>query len=139
MAANLQSRRLASFAKRFLSQITPSNSLLIPSYSLTRSVHVSVYDKNVEENVVEENVQPTVVPDDVISPLSDEYWEPHPETGVFGPATDGDKPAIDGEPLKANGDSVLEEKAFFRPLEDLEIPPPELQGETEVGSTIDKA
>ncbi|KAL2558882.1 hypothetical protein Fot_03621 [Forsythia ovata] len=122
-------RRLASFAKRFLSQITCSDSLLIPSFSLSRrrGVHVSVYDKNVEENAVEENAQPTAVPDNVIPPLSDDYWEPHPKTGVFGPATD-DKPALGGEPPSASGESVLEEKTFIRPLEDLDIPPPELQG-----------
>ncbi|XP_022891137.1 late embryogenesis abundant protein At5g17165-like isoform X2 [Olea europaea var. sylvestris] len=104
-----------------------------------RGVHVSVYSKNVEENVVEENAQAAAVPDDVISPLSDEYWEPHPETGVFGPATDNDKSAMGGEPLSANGDSVLEKKAFFRPLEDLDVPPPELRGGIEDSSTIDKA
>ncbi|CAI9772063.1 unnamed protein product [Fraxinus pennsylvanica] len=69
MAANLQRLGLA---KRFL-----------PSLCLRRGVHVSVYDKNIEEHV-----HSTVVPDYLILPQSDKYWAPHPQTGVFGPATD---------------------------------------------------
>lgn len=84
-----------------------------------RSVQASAYDKNPEENV-----NSTVVPDHVIPPQPDEYWAPHPKTGVFGPATDenpsGRNPGAEGS---ANGGSVLEEKAFFRPLEDLDKPP----------------
>ncbi|KAL0321663.1 UNVERIFIED_CONTAM: Late embryogenesis abundant protein [Sesamum calycinum] len=82
-----------------------------------RSVHVSAYEKNPEDNI-----NPTVVPDHVIPPQTEEYWAPHPQTGVFGPASD-DK----GVNANANGsgraESVLEEKAFFRPLEDLDKPP----------------
>ncbi|XP_022875591.1 late embryogenesis abundant protein At5g17165-like isoform X2 [Olea europaea var. sylvestris] len=83
-----------------------------------RGVHVSVYDKNPEEHVC-----PTVVPDDLIAPQSDKYWAPNPQTGVFGPETDHNPTA--GSPITASGgeDSVLEQKAFFRPLEDLEKPP----------------
>ncbi|GFY83375.1 hypothetical protein Acr_03g0001490 [Actinidia rufa] len=47
-----------------------------------RAVHVSVYDKNVEDQV-----RPTVVPEDVIGSQPDKYWTPDPQTGVFGPAT----------------------------------------------------
>lgn len=74
---------------------------------------MSVYDKNPEEQVR--------VPDDVIpgDPRPEHYWSPHPQTGVFGPAKDH-KPAERGLHVKA--DSVLEQKAFFRPLEDLDKP-----------------
>ena len=82
---------------------------------------MSVYDKNVDDQVC-----PTVVPDHVIQPGSDKYWSPHPQTGVFGPATEHSPVAgvERGFHLSANGcvDSVLEQKAFFRPLEDLEKP-----------------
>lgn len=79
-----------------------------------RSVQASAYEKNPEENV-----NSTLVPDHVIPPQSDEYWAPHPKTGVFGPSTD-ENPGAEGS---TDGGSVLEEKAFFRPLEDLEKPP----------------
>lgn len=92
-----------------------------------RGVHVSVYDKNLEEHV-----HSTVVPDYLILPESDKYWGPHPQTGVFGPTTDHN-PATRGfhsSSMSASGDSVLEQKAFFRPLEDLEKPPhPWIAGE----------
>lgn len=87
-------------------------------YVYNRSVQASAYDKNPEENV-----NSTVVPDNVIPPQPDEYWAPHPKTGVFGPATDenpGPGRSADGT---SDEGSVLEEKAFFRPLEDLEKPP----------------
>ncbi|CAA2975420.1 Hypothetical predicted protein [Olea europaea subsp. europaea] len=118
-AAKLQSLKLASFGKRLVSQIVPRDSTLfsINFLSLRRGVHVSVYDKNPEEHVC-----PTVVPDDLIAPQSDKYWAPNPQTGVFGPETDHNPTA--GSPITASGeDSVLEQKAFFRPLEDLEKPP----------------
>ncbi|KAI3457886.1 hypothetical protein Pfo_014549 [Paulownia fortunei] len=119
MAANLQSRGLASLGKRIVGQIRSRDSVAIPPLSL-RSVHVSAYDKNPEENV-----HPTVVPDHVIPPQPEEYWAPHPQTGVFGPATN-DNPGPGGGSgvhASAGADSVLEQKAFFRPLEDLDKPP----------------
>lgn len=88
--------------------------------STCRRVHVSVYDKNPEEHV-----RPAVVPDDVIASHSDKYWAPNPQTGVFGPETDH-KPTAGTAAIGSIGeDSVLEQKAFFRPLEveDLEKPP----------------
>lgn len=65
----------------------------------------------------------------MIQPLSEKYWAPHPQTGVFGPATEN-HPGAGGEhdyrssPANGSGESVLEEKAWFRPtsLEDLEKP-----------------
>ncbi|KAK4370720.1 hypothetical protein RND71_010195 [Anisodus tanguticus] len=85
-----------------------------------RAVHASVYDKNPEEYV-----QAFVVPDEVIKAQSDKYWAPHPQTGVFGPATDhsiGKECGFSIRPASGSVDSVLEQKAFFRPLEDLEKP-----------------
>lgn len=84
-----------------------------------RAAHTSAYDKNPEDHT-----PLNVVPDNVIPPHSDKYWAPHPQTGVFGPpagqasTAGGDRTANGGE------DSVLEQKAWFRPsgLEDLEKP-----------------
>ncbi|KAL8534729.1 hypothetical protein ACS0TY_010679 [Phlomoides rotata] len=114
MAANLSNSILASFGKRFVSHIIRSrdslNILPCTSLSIRRSVHVSVYDKNPEEHVPA---------DDVISAQSDNFWGPHPHTGVFGPAKDH-KPSSGG--IAGTVGSVLEQKAFFRPLEDLDKP-----------------
>eukprot|EP00262_Sarcandra_glabra_P014625 TRINITY_DN430_c0_g1_i1.p1 TRINITY_DN430_c0_g1~~TRINITY_DN430_c0_g1_i1.p1 ORF type:complete len:143 (+),score=13.77 TRINITY_DN430_c0_g1_i1:215-643(+) len=139
MAANLQSRGFASFGRRFFKQIWISSfrdparvsSPLASDFTSgcgRRGVH-SAYDKNPEDQV-----HPTVVPDDVIEPQSDKYWAPHPKTGVFGPApTDcsGDTATEpksgatgDNSPTTANGGSVLEQKAWFRPLEDVDKPVP---------------
>ncbi|XP_057774107.1 late embryogenesis abundant protein At5g17165-like [Salvia miltiorrhiza] len=112
MAANLQGSRLASFGKRLVGGQIRS---VIPSLSIRRSVHVSVYDKNPEEHI-----RATLVPDDVIPPQPEHYWSPHPQTGVFGPAKD--HRAERGLHVRAAADSVLEQKAFFRPLEDLDKP-----------------
>ncbi|PIM97813.1 hypothetical protein CDL12_29712 [Handroanthus impetiginosus] len=119
MAANLQSRGVASLGKRLVSQIRSCDSATIPSVLSLRSVHGSVYDKNPEENF-----QPTVVPDEVIPPQPEEYWAPHPKTGVFGPAKDGSGSAGDSSvDTTAGADSVLEQKTFIRPQEDLDKPP----------------
>ncbi|KAG6438380.1 hypothetical protein SASPL_103321 [Salvia splendens] len=118
MAANLQRTRvLANLGKRLAGQIRSRDSVGV-SQLHCRSVQASAYDKNPEENV-----NPTVVPDNVISPQPDEYWAPHPKTGVFGPATDENPGPGRGGEGSSDGGSVLEEKAFFRPLEDLEKPP----------------
>lgn len=83
-----------------------------------------MYDKNPDEHI-----RPSVVPDEVIQPESDKYWAPHPKTGVFGPATDHNSAAGGGlhaSPANGGEDSVLEQKAWFRPtsIEDLERPHP---------------
>ncbi|EAY95396.1 hypothetical protein OsI_17234 [Oryza sativa Indica Group] len=88
-----------------------------------RFVSASAYDKNVEEQV-----RPAVVPDDVIGSVGspDKYWGPHPTTGVFGPAAVDAKAAAAGGAAKAGangGASVLDQKVWFRPLEDVEKPP----------------
>ena len=78
-------------------------------------MHVSQYDKNMDDQV-----RPTVVPDDVVQPESEKYWAPHPQTGVFGPEAENKLSAA--SPENCGEGSVLEEKAFFRPLEDLDKP-----------------
>ncbi|CAA0817127.1 Unknown protein [Striga hermonthica] len=111
---------LACFGKLLAAQLRSQEPVIISALSLRRAVHVSAYDKNEEDD----HVRPTLVPDYVISTQPDNYWAPHPKTGVFGPTTD-EKPASDGEsnlPTNAGLDSVLEQKAFFRPMEDLEKP-----------------
>ena len=91
---------------------------------MCRSAHVSAYDKNLDDQV-----HAFVVPADVIQPQSDKYWAPDPHTGVFGPATELNASAAREQGLRSslgNGglNSVLEEKAWFRPtsIEDLEKP-----------------
>ncbi|XWS42908.1 hypothetical protein CRYUN_Cryun16bG0054800 [Craigia yunnanensis] len=129
MAANWKSGGgITSLGKRLLNRTstrhpaTPSPSPSpAPAAFTIRSVHASAYDKNLDDHV-----QPTVVPDDVIQPQSDKYWAPHPQTGVFGPATELKASAGGEHPSLTNGgvNSVLEEKAWFRPtnIEDLEKP-----------------
>ncbi|KAF5810093.1 putative Late embryogenesis abundant protein [Helianthus annuus] len=105
-----QSRRIAN---RFITQI---RSTVIPNLILRRGLHVS-YDKNIDDQV-----RPSVVPEEAVTRTEPEkYWAPHPKTGVFGPA-DEQKPG-GSEPAAKDG-SVLEEKTFFRPLENLDKPTP---------------
>ncbi|KAG7602551.1 Late embryogenesis abundant protein [Arabidopsis thaliana] len=82
----------------------------------SRNDHTSAYDKNVEEEL-----QPSQVPDEMIKPDSDKYWSPHPQTGVFGPSSSSSTDTRD-EFRGGQEDSVMEEKAWFRPtsLEDLD-------------------
>ena len=84
-------------------------------------MHASAYDKNLDEQV-----RPAFVPDDVIGGPSspDKYWGPHPTTGVFGPAAVDGKPAAARAPANGAGGSVLDQKVWYRPLEDVEKPPP---------------
>jgi hypothetical protein len=86
-------------------------------------VHASAYDKNLDDQV-----RPAFVPDDVIGGPNhpDKYWGPHPITGVFGPGTvDGNFAAAAPANTAANGvGSVLDQKVWYRPLEDVEKPPP---------------
>jgi hypothetical protein len=86
-----------------------------------RAVHASAYDKNLEEQV-----RPAVVPDDVIGGAAnpDKYWGPHPKTGVFGPAAVDAKLAAAAPEAGVKGGSVLDQKVWYRPLEDVEKPPP---------------
>jgi hypothetical protein len=86
-----------------------------------RAVHASAYDKNLEDQE-----RPAVVPDDVIGGAAnpDKYWGPHPKTGVFGPAAVDAKLAATPEADVNGGSSVLDQKVWYRPLEDVEKPPP---------------
>ncbi|GAA0141333.1 hypothetical protein LIER_35374 [Lithospermum erythrorhizon] len=113
MAANLNSRKLATVGKKFVSQLIASRSSA--SLLQRRSVHVSVYDKNWEDHV-----HSYVVPDEVIQLQSEKYWSPHPQTGVFGPATNHQ--AIGFHSVPDSSESVLGQKTFFRPLENLDKP-----------------
>ncbi|KAK3141628.1 hypothetical protein QOZ80_4BG0336290 [Eleusine coracana subsp. coracana] len=110
-AASFKGRAIAgSFVSRVLAA------------SPRRAVHASAYDKNVEDQV-----RPAVVPDDVIGAAGnpDKYWGPHPKTGVFGPAAVDAKLAAAAAPeAGVNGGSVLDQKVWYRPLEDVEKPPP---------------
>ncbi|XP_059446559.1 late embryogenesis abundant protein At5g17165-like [Corylus avellana] len=125
MAANLKSRGVAlSLGKRVVNQIWTSNAsapALSSANTLRRAAHTSVYDKNPDDQHI-----PNVVPDHVIPPQSETYWEPHPKTGVFGPPADQAAAGEHGfQSSTADGaDSVLEQKAWYRPtgLEDLEKP-----------------
>ncbi|MCL7021688.1 hypothetical protein MKW94_004184 [Papaver nudicaule] len=123
MATNLKNRGgfLIISGKKFVGQIwstTPSS----PAATIFwRRGHVagSVYDKNVDDQI-----RPTVVPDDVIEAPSDKYWGPNPQTGVFGPASQ--EGGSGSNKLPGGGgqsaESVLGQKAWFRPLEDIEKP-----------------
>lgn len=84
---------------------------------MCRSVHSSAYDKNPEEQV-----NSTVVSDDLNPPKPEQYWAPDPKTGVFGPASDQNSAGKYGFQASASEESVLEQKTFFRPLEDLDKP-----------------
>ncbi|CAL9089369.1 unnamed protein product [Musa textilis] len=132
MAANR--RALASgFGRRFVNQIwaarDPAERVAavavasLPSLSSSeRRVHVSSYDKNVEE------LEEARVPDHVIDAKSDKYWGPHPTTGVFGPSDESGASVTGGGDGKAatapgSGPSALDQTVWFRPLEDVDKPP----------------
>ncbi|KAJ6846417.1 seed specific protein Bn15D1B [Iris pallida] len=121
MAALLNKGRpiAASFGKRVATRICSSKN---PN-PITRGVahYSSSYDKNVEEHV-----RPAVVPDHVID--AEKYWAPNPQTGVFGPAAEGGGahlgPARGPSVAGSVPGSVLDQTAWFRPLEDVQKPPP---------------
>ncbi|CAL5030252.1 unnamed protein product [Urochloa decumbens] len=119
MAAAASSKGRA-IARSFVSRVLAGKAAASPR----RAVHASAYDKNVEDQV-----RPAFVPDDVIGGAAnpDKYWGPHPKTGVFGPAAVDPKlaAAAGATDAAANGaGSVLDQKVWFRPLEDVEKPPP---------------
>ncbi|CAI0390600.1 unnamed protein product, partial [Linum tenue] len=82
----------------------------------------SAYEKNVEgadhhhhdDQVIFRQPQQQLKEEDKFC-----YWEPHPHTGVFGPAA-----ASGGAGASSGRASTIDEKAWFRPtsLEDLEKP-----------------
>lgn len=73
----------------------------------SRSGHSSAYDKNVEDEL-----HASAVPDEVLKPDSDQYWSPHPQTGVFGPSTTDHSSTTE---VARQDSAVLEETAWFRP------------------------
>lgn len=83
-------------------------------------MQTSSYDKNVDENIT-----PVIVPDYIVKPESENYWGPNPNTGVFGPGSEQNSAGERGfhaSPLNGDSESVLEQKTFYRPLEDLDKP-----------------
>ncbi|XP_041013615.1 late embryogenesis abundant protein At5g17165-like [Juglans microcarpa x Juglans regia] len=132
MAANTKTPVVValSFGKRFFNLIWAASNPRHPSLpsplstiTLRRAEHTSVYDKNPEDHT------PNVVPDYIISPQSETYWAPHPQTGVFGPSTEQTSTVVGERGFHSsfvNGGegSVLEEKAWFHHtgVEDLEKP-----------------
>ncbi|XP_077234680.1 late embryogenesis abundant protein At5g17165-like [Tasmannia lanceolata] len=122
MAANLQRRGFAKVGKRIVDRNwTPSSRDPVTSSPVSigrRGAHFSVYDKNPDDEV-----RPSVVPDDVIqSAQSDKYWAPHPKTGVFGPADHNGRAGGENQTKPTPSGSVLEQTAWFRPLEDVDKP-----------------
>uniref|UniRef100_A0A2P2KAA4 Uncharacterized protein MANES_08G164900 n=1 Tax=Rhizophora mucronata TaxID=61149 RepID=A0A2P2KAA4_RHIMU len=123
--ASLSLRPVSIFYTRWYTDEMPPLELTPVLTTGRAAQHTSAYDKNIDDQV-----HPSIVPDDVIQPQSEEYWSPHPQTGVFGPATDHKPVAGSGEqflssPTNFGEDgSELEEKAWFRPtsLQDVEKP-----------------
>ncbi|CAM8988709.1 unnamed protein product [Rhodiola kirilowii] len=110
---------IAELRNRLVVNVFAAGSGRLAAFSaeFRRNTHESVYEKNVEDQL-----NPTIVPDDVIKPESDKYWAPNPNTGVFGPESDTQPGGATKGHSTAGQNSVLEEKAWFRPtsLEDLE-------------------
>ncbi|KAL8233055.1 hypothetical protein R6Q57_002833 [Mikania cordata] len=116
MAINSQSRGIASLGKRFVSQIRTISAVHQPLI-LRRELHVS-YDKNIDDQL-----HPSLVSEETVTRTEPEkYWAPHPKTGVFGPADKQNPSGASGSEPAARDGSVMEEKTFFRPLENLEKP-----------------
>ncbi|XP_056160325.1 late embryogenesis abundant protein At5g17165 [Syzygium oleosum] len=88
-----------------------------------------VYEKNPHDPVPQ-----SAVPDEVIRIQSEEYWVPHPQTGVFVPPSDCDP----SEDVPEPEESVLEQEAWYRPtdIQDLEKP---ISLQVEVSETSETA
>lgn len=74
------------------------------------------YDKDIDYQV-----RPSSVPEEAVTNQTEpeKYWAPHPKTGIFVPV---DEQKSDGSEREIMDGSVLEEKTFFRPLENLDKP-----------------
>ncbi|KAI3762346.1 hypothetical protein L1987_52774 [Smallanthus sonchifolius] len=108
-----------------LRTLTASPNSFCSAFSNYRmKLHESAYEKEVEDEV-DVNVEVTPVEDVLHQP--EEYRELDPETGVFVPVSEqsSDEPAV----TCTTEETVLDEKAFFCPLEDLETPPESFTGE----------
>ncbi|XP_019199736.1 PREDICTED: uncharacterized protein LOC109193330 [Ipomoea nil] len=111
MAGSLQVVRLSILGKRLVSQFTSTTTpTSAPLLTWKRKVQSSVYEKIPDEYVI---------PDVRVVQPGGEYWTPHPETGVFGPASNhlSSHSMPVGAVVK---ESVLDLKVFFRSLEDLD-------------------
>ncbi|CAI9302233.1 unnamed protein product [Lactuca saligna] len=97
-----------------LRTLTPP-SLCFSLSTFRRRLHESAYEKEVEDEV---ECEISAVGE--ITDKPEEYWEPDPETGVFVPASEqkSEEPAV----TCTTEETVLDEKVFFRPQEDLEPP-----------------
>uniref|UniRef100_A0A7N0VCN5 Late embryogenesis abundant protein n=1 Tax=Kalanchoe fedtschenkoi TaxID=63787 RepID=A0A7N0VCN5_KALFE len=127
MAGISRSSAIADFGKRLVANgfgAGGGGSATFPALAVfRRNAHENAYEKNIEDQL-----NPTIVPDEVIRPESDKYWAPNPKTGVFGPDSKfqtGAAAAASKGTSSAGLNSVLEEKAWFRPtsLEDMEKSP----------------
>ncbi|XP_022159632.1 late embryogenesis abundant protein At5g17165-like [Momordica charantia] len=117
-------RRLADFGKQPRRPVSP-NSSLSAALSLRRGGHWSATATAYEKNTEDQEVCPTVVPDHVIfhteaAAQNQNYWAPHPQTGVFGPPAHHTDYSPSASASKEG--SVLDLKAWFRhtALEDVD-------------------
>lgn len=77
------------------------------------------------EKIPDDHAPQSVVPNELIQPVSEEYWAPDPRTGVFSPHSDhNNNPTEHGDSGAHPSGSVLEEEPFIRStsVEDLEKP-----------------
>ncbi|GLJ23783.1 hypothetical protein SUGI_0451280 [Cryptomeria japonica] len=131
MAANLQMRGFFTGVVRGVNKIicgnlrdpTSSQPYIVQNSliqgSFRRFVHSSLYEKNEDDGA-----HLNRVPEDVIEPQTQKSWVPHPKTGVFGPAEENNWTGGDQHHShEKSGDSVLEQQAWFRPLEDVQKQP----------------
>nr|GEW61528.1 hypothetical protein [Tanacetum cinerariifolium] len=121
--------------KNHLWALSSSSSTLGPAFATCRQkLHESAYEKAVEdldegdlesayEKEVEDEVDLEVSPVEEMTHKPEEYWEPDPDTGVFIPA--GEQNSEDPAVTCTTEETILDEKVFIRPQEDIEPPLPE--------------
>ncbi|KAK9069860.1 hypothetical protein SSX86_010256 [Deinandra increscens subsp. villosa] len=117
MAGKLVVTNLTNLLRTLAPSPPPLYAALSPG---RRKLHESAYEKEVEDEI-DIDVEVPLVEEILHKP--EEYWEPDPETGVFVPASEqkAEEPAV----TCTTEETVLDEKTFFRPMEDLEPPVPE--------------
>ncbi|XP_030529928.1 uncharacterized protein LOC115740561 [Rhodamnia argentea] len=127
---------MAAISRSIGKRLSPQTQIFTPSASSVahsrRNAHSSssAPEKNPEEVATANEKNPddpvpqNVVPHEVIQIQiqSEEYWVPHPKTGVFVPPSDCNPSEPEPEPEPE--ESVLEQEAWYRPtdMEDLEKP-----------------
>ncbi|KAI4320100.1 hypothetical protein MLD38_033613 [Melastoma candidum] len=105
-----------------LPSIPRHSSPALPFTSGPRHSHSSMGD---QDNPDDPPGSKAVVPDRVPEDQPEDYWIPHPETGLFVPPADQDVfEDVDGGSGSLTEHSVLEQHAFFRPssIEDPDKP-----------------